>query len=168
LECPRSEWLSARLERGLRVPVISRCISGRPAWLMKTWDVRALDVAPRAPTVLSSSAAARVVALELPTGQSLQDHEVHERAWLLVVSGEVAVKSPGSPTAEGGPGALFEFAPQERREVFAASAARLLLFLAPWPGDGHPGALSHAQRSHARARAAAHERERTGHESDAA
>jgi hypothetical protein len=104
----------------------------------------------------------------MAAGQSLQDHEVHEHAWLLVVTGEIAVKSPGAATAEGGPGALFEFAPQERREVFAACDARLLLFLAPWPGDGHPGALTNAQRNHARARAAAHERERSVHESNAA
>jgi hypothetical protein len=104
----------------------------------------------------------------MAAGQSLQDHEVHERAWLLVVTGEIAVKCPGTATAEGGPGALFEFAPQERREIFAACAARLLLFLAPWPGDGHPGALSDAQRIHARARAAAHERERVAHESGGA
>ncbi len=109
-----------------------------------------------------------MVALQLLAGQSLLDHEVHERAWLVVVTGEIAVKSPGAATAEGGPGTVFEFAPQERREVFAVSGSRLLLFLAPWPGDGHPGALTHAQRSHARARAAAHERGRSGHESDAA
>jgi hypothetical protein len=32
------------------------------------------------------------------------------------------------------------FDPHERREVRATSDARLLLVLAPWPGDGHPGA----------------------------
>jgi hypothetical protein len=153
---------------GSRVPILSGRLSDRRAWFMKTWDVRALEAASRAPRVLSSTPAARVVVLQLLAGQSLHDHEVHERAWLVVVTGEIAVKSPGDPTAEGGPGTVFEFAPQERREIFAACAARLLLFLAPWPGDGHPGALSDAQRIHARARAAAHERERIAHESGGA
>jgi hypothetical protein len=135
---------------------------------MKAWDVCALDAAARAPAVLSSSPAARVVVLQLQAGESLRDHEVHECAWLVVVTGVIAVKSPGAPTAEGGPGMLFEFAPQERREVFAVSGTRLLLFLAPWPGDGHPGALSHNQRSDARARAAARLRERTTHQPGAA
>ncbi|MEA2159782.1 MAG: hypothetical protein QOD66_2162 [Solirubrobacteraceae bacterium] len=121
---------------------------------MKSWDVRGLDAVPRAPRILSSSPAARVVVLQLLAGEALHDHEVHERAWLLVVTGEVAVKSGGGATVEGGQGTLFEFAPQERREVVAVSGARLLLMLAPWPGEGHPGALSHTQRTHARAHAA--------------
>ena len=32
------------------------------------------------------------------------------------------------------------FDPHERHEVRANTEARLLLVLAPWPGDGHPGA----------------------------
>jgi hypothetical protein len=32
------------------------------------------------------------------------------------------------------------FDPHERHEVRATRDARLLLVLAPWPGDGHPGA----------------------------
>ena len=126
---------------------------------MKSWDVRGLDAGPRSPRILSSSPDARVVALQLLAGERLHDHEVHERAWLVVVTGEVAVKSGGAATVKGGPGTLFEFAPQERREVVAVSGARLLLMLAPWPGEGHPGALSFTQRTHARARAA----ERAGH-----
>lgn len=164
MECLWPDRPQVRLERGLRVPVISRCISGRSAFPMKSWDVAALEASPRAPAVLSSSSAARVVALSLLAGESLRDHEVHERAWLLVVAGEIAVKTPGSTTSEGAPGTLFEFAPRERREVFAASDSRLLLILAPWPGEGHPGALSHSQRFHARARAAARVGDRTAPE----
>jgi hypothetical protein len=32
------------------------------------------------------------------------------------------------------------FDPNERHAVTAKSDARLLLVLAPWPGNGHPGA----------------------------
>ena len=77
--------------------------------------------------------------LHLPAGESLQDHQVHERAHLVVVEGEVDVVRNGE-TVTGGPGLLAVFDPGERHEVRARSAARLLLVLAPWPGDGHPGA----------------------------
>ena len=77
--------------------------------------------------------------LHLPAGESLQDHQVHERAHLVVVEGEVDVVRDGE-TVTGGPGLLAVFDPGERHEVRARSAARLLLVLAPWPGDGHPGA----------------------------
>jgi len=42
----------------------------------------------------------------------------------------------------GGRGLLVEFAPGERHEVLASSNARLLLLLTPWPGTGHPGAMT--------------------------
>ena len=41
-------------------------------------------------------------------------------------------------TESGGPGYLVHFDPNERREVRAASDARLVLVLGPWPGEGHP------------------------------
>ena len=34
--------------------------------------------------------------------------------------------------------------------------SRLLLFLAPWPGDGHPGAMGLEEKAHARERAREH------------
>ena len=34
-------------------------------------------------------------------------------------------------------GGEVQFAPGERREVRSESGARLLLVLAPWPGEGH-------------------------------
>jgi quercetin dioxygenase-like cupin family protein len=40
----------------------------------------------------------------------------------------------------GGPGFFAVFDPGERHEVRAKGDARLLLVLAPWPGEGHPGA----------------------------
>jgi quercetin dioxygenase-like cupin family protein len=64
---------------------------------------------------------------------------VHERAHLIVVDGEVDVDA-GAASARGGPGFAAVFDPRERHEVRAVSDARLLLVLAPWPGDGHPGA----------------------------
>jgi quercetin dioxygenase-like cupin family protein len=123
---------------------------------MERWDLAAVDAEPHSPRILSSSPAARVVVLQLPGGERLQDHEVHERAWLLVIAGEVEVTAGEEGGAVGGPGTLYEFAPQERHEVVARSDARLLLLLSPWPGDGHPGVLSLDQKANARANAAEH------------
>ena len=44
------------------------------------------------PMALYPSDAARAIVLDLAAGESLADHEVHERAWLIVLDGEVEVK----------------------------------------------------------------------------
>jgi len=106
---------------------------------------------PHKPEILSSvENAARVIALSLPAGERLQEHEVHERAWLVVLDGEVEA---GGEATSGGAGLVAEFGPQERHEVRATADARLLLVLAPWPGDGHPGAMSLDEKANARERA---------------
>jgi quercetin dioxygenase-like cupin family protein len=107
---------------------------------MEHWDLSELDVAPHKPQILHSSRGeARSIALHLPAGEELQDHEVHERAHLVVIEGDVEVAADGSPV-RGGPGFAAVFDPHERHEVRAAEDSRLLLVLAPWPGEGHPGA----------------------------
>lgn len=108
---------------------------------MKHWDIAALDVAPHAPQVISTTGESRAIVLELPEGERLQEHQVHERAWLVVLRGEVEVNGGGTATPAG-PGALFEFDPAERHEVHARAASRLLLLLTPWPGAGHPSLTS--------------------------
>lgn len=118
---------------------------------MKTWDIRGLDVEAHKPHIVSSSEAARVIVLNLPAGESLQEHMVHERAYVLVLDG--ALEISGSETATGGPGLLAEFDPGEPHEVRATADARLLLLLAPWPGDGHPGAMTLDEKANARERA---------------
>ena len=107
---------------------------------MESWDLRTLEVEPHHPVILHSARGqARSVALHLPAGEMLQDHQVHECAHLLVIDGNVDVLL-GGDTVTGGPGFFAVFPPGERHEVRARSDARLLLMLAPWPGDGHPGA----------------------------
>jgi quercetin dioxygenase-like cupin family protein len=104
------------------------------------WDLRNLTVEAHEPLILHSSRGeARSVVLQLPAGEALDDHQVHERAHLVVIDGEVDVVQ-GVQTISGGPGLLAVFDPGERHEVRARSDARLLLVLAPWPGQGHPGA----------------------------
>jgi quercetin dioxygenase-like cupin family protein len=104
---------------------------------METWDIASLDVQPYQPEVLRSDDETRVIAINLPEGGALKEHQVHERAWLVVASGEIEVEQ-GGDTVTGGPGFLAHFDPAERHEVRAWSDSRLILLLSPWPGDGHP------------------------------
>jgi quercetin dioxygenase-like cupin family protein len=104
---------------------------------MDSWDVVSLAVEPHQPEVLRSDDETRVIAINLPGGERLQEHQVHERAWLVVASGEIEVEQ-GGRTVTGGAGFLAHFEPAERHEVRATADARLILLLAPWPGDGHP------------------------------
>lgn len=103
--------------------------------VMRHWDLRALDVEPRQPAVLESTGEGRTIAIALPAGERLQDHEVHERAWVVVIDGELEVEAD-SGTVSGGPGLVASFDPHERRELRARTDARVLMMLAPWPGEG--------------------------------
>jgi quercetin dioxygenase-like cupin family protein len=104
---------------------------------MDTWDIASLPVQPHHPEVLRSDNETRVIAINLPGGERLQEHQVHERAWLVVADGEIEIEE-GERTVTGGPGLLAHFEPRERREVRALRDARLILLLSPWPGEGHP------------------------------
>jgi quercetin dioxygenase-like cupin family protein len=121
---------------------------------MQSWNLNAVSVEPHQPEILASGDDARTILLALPAGEELQEHEVHERARLVVVGGEVEVTAAAGDGVAAEPGHLFEFEPGERHTVVARSDARLLLVLSPWPGDGHPGALTLEQKSEARERAA--------------
>ncbi len=107
---------------------------------MRSWDISTLDVQPHNPAVIGSEDEGRAIVIHLPAGERLQQHQVHERAWLLVVSGSIEIEGSGGDSIGGGPGFLAEFDPNERREVRANEDARLLLLLSPWPGVGHPSA----------------------------
>ena len=104
---------------------------------MQTWDTHALEIEPHHPEVLRSDEEIRAIVIQLPADEQLQEHQVHERAYLIVVDGEIAVENAGGVTG-GGPGMVLHFEPKERRTVTAVQDSRLLLILAPWPGVGHP------------------------------
>jgi quercetin dioxygenase-like cupin family protein len=74
-----------------------------------------------------------------------------------VLSGDVEVSAASGGHASGGSGLVVEFAPGERHEVTAAADARLLLLLTPWPGRGHPGAMTIREKLYARRHAAKRE-----------
>jgi quercetin dioxygenase-like cupin family protein len=105
---------------------------------MQSWDVSTLDVQPHNPAVLESEQEGRAIVIHLPAGERLQEHQVHERAWLLVVSGSIEIENSGGESITGGAGLLAAFDPNERREVRATDDSRLVLLLSPWPGEGHP------------------------------
>ncbi len=105
---------------------------------MQVWNLEDLAPPTHQPEVLrSDEGATRAIAITLPRGESLQEHQVHEHAWLLLLDGELLVRS-GDDSSDIRAGSLAHFDPSERHEVSAASDARLLLLLSPWPGPGHP------------------------------
>ena len=126
---------------------------------MNSWTIPNLNLRPHAPEILASTDDARAIALMIPAGESFDDHQVHERAWVTVLDGEVEIKTSGGDCVIGRSGLLVEFAPNERHSVHAHSDAHILLLLTPWPGIGHPGAMTLEQKANARHSAEEHRTE---------
>jgi quercetin dioxygenase-like cupin family protein len=105
---------------------------------VRSWDLTELDApaGTRDPIVLETADGARAVMLSIAPGQELREHEVKERAWVTVVEGRAQIEA-GGETVEAGTGMLVTFAPSERHSIASETGARILLLLAPWPGEGH-------------------------------
>ena len=105
---------------------------------MRRWNLRDIETptGKRSPVVLHSSEEARAVLVALEPGEELGDHQVKENEFVAVVDGTVRVEA-GGESVDAGAGELLAFEPDERRAISSAGGARLLLFLAPWPGEGH-------------------------------
>ena len=123
---------------------------------MRSWDLKTVRVKPHEPEILSTGNDARVILLSIPAGEELQEHEVHERARIVVIDGQVDVVTPEGEKVSAAAGHMFEFAPGERHAVSAREDATVLLLLSPWPGVGHPGAMSLEEKADVRAKAAEH------------
>jgi quercetin dioxygenase-like cupin family protein len=109
------------------------------------WHLPSIDVTgKREPRVLFSSPACRAVVIDLQADETMGDHQVHEYAMVQIVTGRVEITAAGTE-AECPAGSLVLFEPGERHAVRAAEASRILLLLAPWPGEGHyqPGEVEH-------------------------
>ncbi len=104
---------------------------------MDSWDLPSLAVEPHRPQVLRSDDEVRVIVINLPAGEALREHRVHERTYLFVADGEIEIEGDGS-VESGGTGYLAHFDAGEDHEVRAKTDTRLLMLLAPWPGEGHP------------------------------
>jgi quercetin dioxygenase-like cupin family protein len=76
------------------------------------------------------------VLIELQPGEALGDHRVKESALLFVLEGSVRVEA-GGESVDAESQTLLHFEPDERHSVASDDGARLLLLLAPWPGEGH-------------------------------
>ncbi|MEP6910800.1 MAG: cupin domain-containing protein [Actinomycetota bacterium] len=105
---------------------------------MRSWRLPEIETpdGSRSPVVLHSSAEARAVLIGLNPGQELGDHQVKEYAFIVVVEGSVRIQA-GEESVDAGAGTLAAFEPDERHVVASEGGAKILLLLAPWPGEGH-------------------------------
>jgi quercetin dioxygenase-like cupin family protein len=121
---------------------------------LRSWDLKTVRAEPHEPEILSTGDDARAILLSIPAGEELREHEVHEHARIVVIEGELDVTTPEGEPVTAAPGHLLEFVPGERHTVAARADARILLLLTPWPGDGHPGAMTLDEKADVRERAA--------------
>ncbi len=104
---------------------------------MQRWHLPSIEAnGKREPRVLFSRPECRAVVIDLNTGDELGAHRVYESAVLQVVSGRVRL-DVGDEGVECDAGSLVTFAARETRSMRALEPSRILLVLAPWPGDGH-------------------------------
>ena len=105
---------------------------------MESWRLPeiATPTGTRSPVVLKSEDEARAVLIGLDPGQELGDHQVKEHAWVLVVAGKARIRA-GGEEVEAKTGTLAHFEPDERHSVASDEGAKILMLLAPWPGEGH-------------------------------
>jgi quercetin dioxygenase-like cupin family protein len=105
---------------------------------VQSWDLMEVEApdGTRDPLVVHSGNEARAVLIVLKPGQRLGDHQVKENAWVTVLDGTVRIAAAGD-VVEATPGMLFRFDPDERHSLSSPDGARVLLLLAPWPGEGH-------------------------------
>lgn len=104
---------------------------------MRAWQLNEIETpeGTRSPVVLDSEDS-RAVLIGIKPGQELGEHQVRERAWVVVLDGAVQVETANeSLTASAG--TLLEFEPTERRTVRSEGGARVLIVFTPWPGPGH-------------------------------
>jgi quercetin dioxygenase-like cupin family protein len=98
---------------------------------VETWNLPEIETpkGSRSPVVLKSEDEARAVLIGLEPGQELGDHQVKEHAWVLVVDGRTRIRA-GAEEIDAGTGTLGH-------SVSSDEGAKVLLLLAPWPGEGH-------------------------------
>ena len=104
---------------------------------VERWHLPSIEAnGKREPRVLFSGPECRAVLIDLNVGDELKDHRLYEQAVVEVVSGRLGV-TVGDHRVECDAGTLVTFAPGETRSVRALEPSRILLLLAPWPGEGH-------------------------------
>ena len=105
---------------------------------VQSWNLMEIQApsGTRDPMVVHSGNEARAVVIVLTPGQKLGDHQVKENAWITVLEGSASV-SAGGDTVAATPRMLLRVDPDLRHSHASDHLARILLLLAPWPGEGH-------------------------------
>ena len=104
---------------------------------MKVWNLVEEVVEPRKPRVIGAAEEGRAILVNLPAGESLGEHQVRERATVIVLSGDLEISTADRPATGAGAGTMAVFEPTERHSVLARQDSRFLLLLAPWSSDEH-------------------------------
>ena len=105
---------------------------------VQSWDVKEIDApeGTRRAAALETVDGARAIVIRLAPGEELGEHQVRERAWLMVVEGSARIEA-GGDVVEAGSGTLLTFEPDERHKVSSASGSRIVMILSSWPAEGH-------------------------------
>jgi mannose-6-phosphate isomerase-like protein (cupin superfamily) len=105
---------------------------------VQSWALREIETpeGTRSAAVLETVDGARAIIIRLAPGEELGDHQVRERAWLMVVEGTARIVAD-DVVVEAGSGTLLTFEPGERHSVSSMSGARIVMILSSWPGEGH-------------------------------
>ncbi len=105
---------------------------------VQSWDVKEIEVpeGTRRAEALETVDGARAIVIRLTPGEELGQHQVRERAWLMVVDGSARIEA-GGDVVEAGPGTLLTFEPEERHKVSSMGGTRIVMILSSWPADGH-------------------------------
>src|SRR5260221_4620000 len=133
----RSPWSRCGYEAAFTSPVDSPVLvqqahgshPGRPA--MQSWDLKTVEAEPYQPQILASAEDARTIVLHLPAGEELQEHEVHERARIVVVDGEVEATAAGACSPSPAASSSSSAPPAGATPTYPWSTAHLLVLCRP-------------------------------------
>jgi quercetin dioxygenase-like cupin family protein len=101
------------------------------------WHLPSIEATgKREPRVLFSRPECRAVLIDLQAGEEMGEHRMHEHAVVHVISGKLGLSSDDHGV-ECEAGTIVAFEAGESRSAHALEPSRILLVLAPWPGDGH-------------------------------
>ena len=105
---------------------------------MQSWNLTEIEApaGTRLAEAIETVDGARAIVIRLAPGEELGDHQVRERAWLVVVEGTARVEA-GDGVVEAGTATLLTFEPGERHSVASEGGARIVMILSSWPGEGH-------------------------------
>ena len=106
--------------------------------VVQSWDVQEIEVpeGTRRAEALETVDGARAILIRLAPGEELGEHQVRERAWLMVVDGSARIEA-GGDVVDAERGTLLTFEPDERHKVSSAGGTRIVMLLSSWPADGH-------------------------------